>query len=113
MKITLFCRPIIASMLLLICSINSAIAEQLFPFKNGMVIRGSKAEIATLKEGFGAAAAGQINVRPIWLIDDGLRRVYVHGKRMSAGPPVDVADRSDDVGPRLGFVVGRHAVFQI
>ena len=67
-------------------------AEQLFRLKNGMVIRGSKAEIATLKEGFGAAAAGQIHVRPIWLIDDGLRRIYIHGKRMSAGNPIDVAD---------------------
>ena len=59
-------------------------AEQLFQFRNGLVIEGSAAEIATLKDGFGAAAANQMNVRPIWLINDGLRRTYVHGKGMIA-----------------------------
>lgn len=85
-------RTIVLSVSLLAFSIGTATAEQLFQFKNGLTVRGSKAEIATLKEGFGAAAAGQINVRPIWLIDDGLRRMYVHGKRMSQGKPIDVAD---------------------
>jgi pimeloyl-ACP methyl ester carboxylesterase len=91
MKKVLLRRPIILAMLL-IWPITFVSAEQLFRLKNGLVIRGSKAEIATLKEGFGAAAAGQINVRPIWLIDDGLRRIYIHGNRMSAGRPIDVAD---------------------
>ena len=67
-------------------------AEQLFQLRNGLVLRGSMAEIASLKEGFGAAAAGEIHVRPIWLIDDGLRRIFIHGKGMSAGQPVDVPD---------------------
>jgi predicted esterase len=71
---------------------NPLAAEQLFRLRNGLVIRGSKAEIATLKEGFGAAAAGEIQVRPIWLIDDGLRRIYIHGKGMSDGEPVDIND---------------------
>ena len=85
MKKILLARPIILGILLLLWPTASVSAEQLFQLKNGLVIRGSKAEIATLKEGFGAAAAGQINVRPIWLIDDGLRRIYIHGSRMSAG----------------------------
>lgn len=67
---------------------HNAAGEQVFQLRNGMVLRGSKAEIATLKEGFGAAAAAQANVRPIWLIDDGLRRHYVHGKAMVVGQPV-------------------------
>ncbi|TWU50864.1 Alpha/beta hydrolase family protein [Rubripirellula tenax] len=67
-------------------------AEQLFQLRNGMVLRGMMAEIATLKEGFGAASAGETHVRPIWLIDDGLRRIYIHGKGMSDGNPIDVAD---------------------
>ena len=67
---------------------QSVLAEQVFQLRNGMVLRGSKAEIATLKEGFGAAAAAQANVRPIWLIDDGLRRQYIHGKSMVVGQPV-------------------------
>ena len=71
---------------------GTASAEQLFQLRNGMVIKGTKAEIATLKEGFGAAAAGEIHVRPIWLIDDGLRRTYIHGKGMVEVPPIDVND---------------------
>lgn len=67
-------------------------AEQLFQLRNGLVLRGSKAEIASLKEGFGAASAGESHLRPIWLIDDGLRRIYIHGKGMTDGNPVDVGD---------------------
>jgi pimeloyl-ACP methyl ester carboxylesterase len=67
-------------------------AEQFFQLRNGMVIRGSMAEIATLKEGFGAAGATQSALRPIWLIDDGLRRIYIHGRGMVAGAPTPVAD---------------------
>jgi len=66
--------------------------EQLFQLRNGLVLRGSKVEIASLKEGFGAAAAGESHVRPIWLIDDGLRRTYLHGKGMVDGDPVDIGD---------------------
>lgn len=75
----------------------SASAEQLFRLRNGMILRGSKAELATLKDGFGAAAAGEIHVRPIWLIDDGLRRIYIHGKGMTEGNPVDVADLEQSI----------------
>lgn len=71
---------------------QSATAEQLFQLRNGLVLRGSKVEIASLKEGFGAAAAGESHVRPIWLIDDGLRRTYLHGKGMADGDPVDIGD---------------------
>ncbi|MDB4331724.1 hypothetical protein OAA27_01505 [bacterium] len=67
-------------------------AEQLFQLRNGLVLRGSKVEVASLKEGFGAAAAGESHVRPIWIIDDGLRRTYLHGKGMSDGDPVDIGD---------------------
>jgi len=67
-------------------------AEQLFQLRNGLVLRGSKIEIASLKEGFGAASAGESHVRPIWLIDDGLRRTYLHGKGMADGEPVDIGD---------------------
>lgn len=76
---------------------QSALAEQLFQLRNGLVIRGDKAEIATLKEGFGAAGAGNAAVRPIWLIDDGLRRTYVHGRGMVTGPPIDVGNLEQDI----------------
>lgn len=73
------------------------LAEQFFQLRNGLVIRGSMAEIATLKEGFGAAGAQQAAVRPIWLIDDGLRRVYVHGRGMVTGQPIDVGDLEQSI----------------
>lgn len=81
-----FVRQVSVAVVALLVAANAAelAAEQLFQFRNGLVIEGSAAEIATLKEGFGAAAANQMNVRPIWLIDDGLRRNYVHGKGMVA-----------------------------
>lgn len=66
-------------------------AEQLFQLRNGLVLRGTKVEIASLKEGFAAASASESNVRPVWLIDDGLRRHYIHGRSMVAADPVDVA----------------------
>jgi len=71
---------------------SSASAEQIFQLRNGLVIRGSMTQIATLKEGFGAAGANHAALRPIWLIDDGLRRVYIHGRGMVAGNPIDVGD---------------------
>ena len=90
---------------------TKAVAEQIFQLRNGMVLRGSMAEIATLKEGFGAAAAGQANVRPIWLITDGLRRQYIHGKAMVAAPPIDQPSLSQSIEfwqprPLGGKIVG-------
>lgn len=83
----------LAVLLLCVCFIDSETqGEQLFQLRNGLVLRGTKAEIASLKEGFGAASAGESHLRPIWLIDDGLRRIYLHGKGMSDGNPVDVGD---------------------
>ena len=78
---------------LVACSLPLSVvsAEQLFRLRNNMVLRGSMAKIATLKDGFGAASAGETHLRPIWLIDDGLRRIYLHGKGMVAVDPVDVA----------------------
>lgn len=72
--------------------VSSANAERLFQLSNGLVLRGTKIEIPSLKEGFGAAAANNNALRPIWLIDDGLRRHYIHGRTMVIGDPVDVAD---------------------
>ncbi len=62
-------------------------AEQVFQLRNGLTLRGLVIELPTLKEGFGAAAMNDSNVRPVWLIDDGLRRTYIHGKSMSQARP--------------------------
>lgn len=70
---------------------NPTSAEQLFQLRNGLAIRGVKLEMASLKEGF-AAAGDQNGARPVWRIDDGLRRHYIHGRGMTVGQPVDVGD---------------------
>ena len=88
---------LLTALFLLLALTCSAGAEQVFQLRNGTVLRGSKAEIATLKEGFGAAAAAQVNVRPIWLIDDGLRRQYIHGKSMVVAPLVEQPDLSQSI----------------
>ena len=77
----------------LVCILTvQASAEQLISLRNGLILRGTVAKVATLKEGFGAAGANQLQVRPIWYIDDGLRRNFVHGRGMVAVDPVDIAD---------------------
>ena len=59
-------------------------AEQLFQLKNGLILKGSKAEIASLKEGFGAAAAGQVNVRPD-LVDRRRVKTCLHPRKRHVG----------------------------
>lgn len=66
-------------------------AEQLFQLRNGLAIRGIKVELPSLRDGFAAAAAAKAPLRPVWQIDDGLRRHYIHGRTMVVGEPVDVA----------------------
>jgi predicted esterase len=76
---------------------SQSAAEELIQLANGMVLRGYRAEISTLLEGFGAAAAGEVQVTPIWVIDDGLRRTYIHGKGMVKIDPVAVPDLKKSV----------------
>jgi pimeloyl-ACP methyl ester carboxylesterase len=78
---------LISSLLVLPTTVR---AEQLFQLKNGLILRGTMVEIPSLKEGFALASADDSTLRPIWLIDDGLRRQYVHGRSMVAADPVDV-----------------------
>ncbi|WP_231612027.1 alpha/beta hydrolase [Novipirellula galeiformis] len=78
---------------LIALGVSPASAEQLFQLRNGLTLRGTKAEIASLNaNAFSAAAAGEIKLSPIWIVDDGLTRIYFHGKGMAAAEPVDVRD---------------------
>ena len=93
-KLRLSAAALLMATLACLPSLN---AEQIFQLRNGLVIRGSMGEIATLKQGFGAAGANQAIVRPIWLIDDGLRRVYIHGRGMVADKPTDIGDLEQSI----------------
>ncbi len=68
-------------------------AEELIRLRNGIILRGFPLEIASLDQNpFAMGGAGEIQSRPIWMVDDGLRRVYIHKLAMVVGAPVNVAD---------------------
>ena len=68
---------------------SPASAEQRVVLKSGIPLEGLLAEIATLNQNpFQAGGQGQPKSRPILLVDDGLRRVYVHERGMVSGPPL-------------------------
>ncbi len=68
-------------------------AEKLIPLRNGLTLRGIYLEVATLNENaFSLGADGGVQNRPIWMVDDGLRRTYIHRRGMVSNEPVDVPD---------------------
>ncbi len=72
---------------------NVVWAEQLISLRNGMVLRGIYLEVASMNQNaFSAGNEGGIQNRPIWVVDDGLRRTYVHRRGMVAAEPRDVPD---------------------
>ena len=67
--------------------------EQLYPLRNGLILRGSHAAIPSLNQNaFTAGAAGEVKSLPILMIDDGLRRTYIYRLGMLAQPPTEIAD---------------------
>ncbi|TWT83941.1 hypothetical protein CA13_54150 [Planctomycetes bacterium CA13] len=91
-------RYILSLFVLLVLIVIDVQAEQLFQLRNGLTLRGSKAEIESLNaNAFMVVGSNEIQIRPIWVIDDGLTRIYLHGKGMSAAEPVDVRDIEDPI----------------
>lgn len=88
--------------------------EKLFPLRNGLTLRGIYIPIPTLNENaFSLGNDGGVQTRPIWMIDDGLRRTYIHRRGMVNAEPVDVADLKmriefeqpvPDVGDEVGAI---------
>ena len=79
----------IASLPLVACTVT---AQQLYPLRNGMILRGSHAAIPSLNQNaFAAGGAGEVRSLPILMIDDGLRRNYIYRLGMLAQPPTEVA----------------------
>ena len=93
-----FVTPIV---LLLFIAVPRADGEQLIRLQNGLTLRGVYIELASIDQnGFSAAASSDgVQARPIWAVDDGLRRTYIHRRGMVAAEPVDVP-RS---GPAIDF----------
>ncbi|TWT73190.1 alpha/beta hydrolase [Allorhodopirellula solitaria] len=75
-------------------------AEQLITLRNGVTLQGIYIELPTLNHNSASLGAdGGIQTRPIWMIDDGLRRTYVHRRGMVNNEPVEVPD----LGLRMEF----------
>tara|TARA_R110002049_G_scaffold2750_8_gene22158 strand:- start:75820 stop:78297 length:2478 start_codon:yes stop_codon:yes gene_type:complete len=68
--------------------------EELIQLKNGFSLRGFTLPIGSMNQNPFASAAnnGQIKAQPILLIDDQLRRTYVHRNGMVVGQPNQVPD---------------------
>ncbi|MFG0255505.1 MAG: hypothetical protein ACF787_10490 [Rhodopirellula sp. JB053] len=79
---------------------GSTSAEQLITLRNGLTIRGVYIERSTLDENsFSVGADGGIQTPKIWMVDDGLRRTYIHRRGMVNNEPVDIPD----LGLRIEF----------
>lgn len=84
----------------LVVASGPARSEQLITLRNGVTLRGIYIEVATLNHNSASLGAdGGIQTRPIWMIDDGLRRTYVHRRGMVNNEPVEVPD----LGLRIEF----------
>lgn len=72
------------TVVLSVCSMT--FADQRVVLKSGIPLQG----LLVPYDSFQVGAQGQGQARPILMVDDGLRRVYVHQRGMVAGPPQDV-----------------------
>jgi hypothetical protein len=81
----------LACLAMLIATCSKSKADQRVVLKSGIALQGLMTEIASLnKDPFQAGGQGQVKARPILLVDDGLRRTYVHRRGMVAIGPQDV-----------------------
>lgn len=82
------------------CLGTIAQAEQLVRLKSGLVVRGNVIEVPGVDQSAFAVASATAENRalPVWLIDDGLRRIYVHKAGMVAE-----ANGVEDISQRLGI----------
>jgi len=89
----------------MVCAIFASNApvpgEQLISLRNGLTLPGIYIEVATLNHNSQSLGAdGGIQMRPIWMIDDGLRRTYIHRRGMVNKEPTEIPD----LGLRIDFV---------
>ncbi len=82
------------------CFASTASGEQLVRLKSGLLVRGTVIEIPGVNQNAFAAASSTATNRslPVWMIDDGLRRTYVHKNAMVAE-----ANAVEDLAQRLEF----------
>lgn len=79
------------SSLILASLISAATADERIILKSGLSLQGLIAEQVSLNlNAFQQGGQGPVKARPILMVDDGLRRTYVHRRGMVAGDRQDV-----------------------
>lgn len=98
----------------LLVTAQALYADQLITFRNGLTVRGRYAEVASLNlNSFSAGGAGGGQARPIWMIDDGIRRTYVHRGGMVKQDPIAIADLSRTIEFEVSEPLGSASVASI
>lgn len=79
----------LAALMVVLVGNGRATAERVVRLINGLELQGDILELASISENpFQAAArGGEVETRPLWVIDDGLRRTYLHQRAMVASTP--------------------------
>lgn len=92
-------------------------AERIIQLRSGLQLQGSIVELASIDQNaFQAAGDGAVEAKPIWLIDDGLRRIYLNQRAMvvpptiiapaDSGQPILLDQRTPVAGGRVVSAVG-------
>ncbi|MCO8124197.1 alpha/beta hydrolase [Stieleria sp. TO1_6] len=103
--------PVVLAVIAFCCSAAVLRADERVVLKSGIALQGLMTEIASLNENpFQAGGRGEIKTRPILLVDDGLRRVYVHHRGMVAGARQDVRGVERTIELKQAVPLGGKAV---
>lgn len=90
-------RTATTAVLLALCWLAPAAAEHAVRLKSGLLVRGSVIEVPGLNQNAFSASGNSPDARSlsVWMIDDGLRRTYLHKHGMVAesNPVEDLAQR--------------------
>ena len=107
----MFRIPRITSLLLALTAAmltaRESFADQRVVLKSGIPLQGLLLDVATLNQDpFAAGGQGQVKARPILMVDDGLRRVYLHRRGMVAAGPQDVRGVEQSIEFKQGVPLG-------
>ncbi|MEZ6086639.1 MAG: alpha/beta hydrolase [Pirellulaceae bacterium] len=111
-------RWIAATIILMLPQVRPCLAaERIIQLRNGLQLQGSIVELASIDQNaFQAAGEGAVEAKPIWMIDDGLRRTFINQHAMVAPPtliapadsglPIILDQRTPVAGGRVVSAVG-------
>ncbi|NND96065.1 MAG: alpha/beta hydrolase [Pirellulaceae bacterium] len=80
-------RLVLGAMLIILSSPSQLAAEERVRLKNGISESGTIFNLPGLNQNPFASAGGGVKAQPIIMVDDGMRRVYMHRRGMVIGEP--------------------------